>query len=197
MSKPRGGLGRGLGALIPTTPVAPAPPDAQAADGAPAPTLNPTLEASVEASALAPVPGARFAEMPVDSIVPNPKQPRQVFDEEALAELKVSIEQVGFLQPIVVRDLGGEKYELVMGERRWRSAQAIGLRRHSGDRPGHPRRRDAPRRPAGEHPPGQPEPAGRGCRIPAVAGGVRRDARGTGASGSAVADHRSPTPSGC
>jgi ParB family chromosome partitioning protein len=75
---------------------------------------------------LAPVPGARFAELPVDSIVPNPKQPRQVFDDEALDELKNSIEQVGFLQPIVVRELGPDRYELVMGERRWRAAQALG-----------------------------------------------------------------------
>jgi ParB family chromosome partitioning protein len=75
---------------------------------------------------LAPVPGARFAEVPVDAIVPNPKQPRSVFDEEALEELKASIEQVGFLQPIVVRELGNQKYELVMGERRWRAAQALG-----------------------------------------------------------------------
>ena len=72
------------------------------------------------------MPGARFAEIPVDSIVPNPKQPRQVFDDDALAELKVSIAEVGFLQPIVVRELGPDKYELVMGERRWRAAQAIG-----------------------------------------------------------------------
>ena len=75
---------------------------------------------------LAPVPGARFAEIPVTAIVPNPKQPRQVFDEEALEELKISIQEVGFLQPIVVRELGADKYELVMGERRWRAAQALG-----------------------------------------------------------------------
>jgi ParB family chromosome partitioning protein len=58
--------------------------------------------------------------------MPNPKQPRQVFDEEALEELKSSIEQVGFLQPIVVRELEPDRYELVMGERRWRAAQALG-----------------------------------------------------------------------
>ena len=75
---------------------------------------------------LAPVPGARFAEVPVDAIAPNAKQPRQVFDEEALEELKSSIEQVGFLQPIVVRELDPERYELVMGERRWRAAQELG-----------------------------------------------------------------------
>ena len=85
-----------------------------------------SASAPAEVSNLAPVPGARFAEIPVDSIVPNPKQPRSVFDEEALAELKVSIAEVGFLQPIVVRELGPDKYELVMGERRWRAAQAIG-----------------------------------------------------------------------
>jgi ParB family chromosome partitioning protein len=81
---------------------------------------------SVPATDLAPVPGACFAEIPVESIVPNPKQPRQVFDDEALDELKASIEQVGFLQPIVVRELDGDRYELVMGERRWRAAQALG-----------------------------------------------------------------------
>jgi len=75
---------------------------------------------------LSPVPGARFAEIPVGSIAPNPKQPRSVFDDEALEELRDSIEQVGFLQPIVVRELGADKYELVMGERRWRAAQALG-----------------------------------------------------------------------
>jgi ParB family chromosome partitioning protein len=75
---------------------------------------------------LAPVPGARFAEIPVAAIAPNAKQPRQVFDEDALDELKISIEEVGFLQPIVVRELAPGQYELVMGERRWRAAQALG-----------------------------------------------------------------------
>ncbi|MDP9798499.1 ParB family chromosome partitioning protein [Catenuloplanes nepalensis] len=75
---------------------------------------------------LAPVPGARFAEISVTDIVTNPKQPRHVFDEEALEELKISIQEVGFLQPIVVRELEPGRYELVMGERRWRAAQAIG-----------------------------------------------------------------------
>jgi ParB family chromosome partitioning protein len=78
-------------------------------------------------SELAPVPGARFAELPVDAIVPNPRQPRSVFDDEALDELKISIQEVGFLQPIVVRETDeGGRYELVMGERRWRAAQAVG-----------------------------------------------------------------------
>jgi ParB family chromosome partitioning protein len=62
----------------------------------------------------------------VAAITPNPKQPRQVFDEEALDELKTSIEEVGFLQPIVVRELERGSFELVMGERRLRAAQALG-----------------------------------------------------------------------
>jgi ParB family chromosome partitioning protein len=76
---------------------------------------------------LAPVPGARFAEISVTAIEANQRQPRQVFDEEALEELKASILEVGLLQPIVVRETEPEKYELVMGERRWRAAQALGL----------------------------------------------------------------------
>lgn len=120
MSKARGGLGRGLGALIPTaTPV----PVAQVSGAAGAAVAEPSIEVEF---GLSPVPGARFAEIAVDTIVPNPKQPRSVFDEEALAELKTSIDEVGFLQPIVVREVGPQKYELVMGERRWRAAQELG-----------------------------------------------------------------------
>ncbi|WP_433388896.1 ParB/RepB/Spo0J family partition protein [Micromonospora sp. KLBMP9576] len=144
-NRPRGGLGKGLGALIPTGPAptavieppvtaepAPAtdPPVAAAPVAAPAEPDRavpaPPAQPEPQQPVLSPVPGARFAEIPVDAIVPNPKQPRQVFDEDALDELKASIEQVGFLQPIVVRQLDDEKYELVMGERRWRAAQAVG-----------------------------------------------------------------------
>jgi ParB family chromosome partitioning protein len=136
-NRPRGGLGRGLGALIPTAPAA----AAVATDDPPAPALSPApTQAAPHQSPppvapssdelapgeLAPVPGARFAELPVSAIEPNAKQPRHVFDEEALEELKVSIQEVGFLQPIVVRDIGEGRYELVMGERRWRAAQAVG-----------------------------------------------------------------------
>jgi ParB family chromosome partitioning protein len=82
---------------------------------------------------LVPVPGAYFAELPVTSIAPNPRQPRQVFDEEALAELVHSVREVGVLQPVVVRqvaDEGGQaRYELIMGERRWRATQEAGLER--------------------------------------------------------------------
>src|SRR5690606_10803018 len=91
-----------------------------------APAAESAAAVPVPADPLAPVPGARFAEVPVRAIQPNPRQPRQVFDTEALDELKASIEQVGFLRPIVVRELGPDRYELVMGERRWRAAQALG-----------------------------------------------------------------------
>ena len=73
------------------------------------------------------ITGAYFQELPIGSIAPNPRQPRQVFDEEALIELAASITQVGLLQPIVVRPLDTGRYELVMGERRWRAAQVAGL----------------------------------------------------------------------
>ena len=108
MTTPRrtGGLGRGLGALIPTGPAQPEEP---------APTEGKAIE------------GARFEEIPVGQISPNPLQPRSHFDEEALAELVVSIREVGLLQPIVVREIGSERYELVMGERRWRASKEAGL----------------------------------------------------------------------
>ncbi|RKN46334.1 ParB/RepB/Spo0J family partition protein [Micromonospora endolithica] len=130
-NRPRGGLGRGLGALIPTGPAPTVETDvAEPADGAPldqpASMTGTPATGATDNGGLSPVPGARFAEIPVDAIVPNPKQPRQVFDEEALEELKTSIQEVGFLQPIVVRQLDDEKFELVMGERRWRAAQAVG-----------------------------------------------------------------------
>jgi ParB family chromosome partitioning protein len=73
------------------------------------------------------VAGAYFEEVSVGSITPNPRQPRQTFDEEAIEELAASITEVGLLQPVVVRKLGEGKYELVMGERRWRASQRAGL----------------------------------------------------------------------
>ncbi|HTL23937.1 MAG TPA: ParB/RepB/Spo0J family partition protein [Mycobacteriales bacterium] len=103
----RGGLGRGLGALIPQGP--------------------PAATASATEPELAPVQGARFAELPLDAIRPNPVNPRVVFDADELAELVGSIREVGLLQPVVVRPLGDERYELIMGERRWRASQVAGL----------------------------------------------------------------------
>ena len=76
---------------------------------------------------LEPVAGAYFAELPVDAITPNPRQPRQVFEEEAMAELVHSIREVGLLQPIVVRRSSETSYELIMGERRWRATQTAGM----------------------------------------------------------------------
>jgi ParB family chromosome partitioning protein len=73
------------------------------------------------------VGGSYFAELPVGSITPNRVQPRQVFDEEAMAELVTSLQEVGLLQPVVVRPTGDDAFELVMGERRWRAAQQAGL----------------------------------------------------------------------
>jgi len=70
---------------------------------------------------------AYFAEIPIEQIVPNARQPRQVFDEEAMAELVHSVREIGLLQPIVVRRTGRDAYELIMGERRWRASQEAGL----------------------------------------------------------------------
>ena len=86
--------------------------------------------ASEEQSGLVPVPGAQFAELNVRDIHPNRKQPRTDFDEQDMEELIHSVREIGVLQPIVVRpsrENGTEKYELVMGERRWRATQAAGL----------------------------------------------------------------------
>jgi ParB family chromosome partitioning protein len=83
--------------------------------------------AAAQVDGLAPVAGAYFAEVPLEQISPNRVQPRQVFDEEAMAELVHSIREVGLLQPVVVRRTGVEAYELVMGERRWRAAQEAQL----------------------------------------------------------------------
>jgi ParB family chromosome partitioning protein len=136
----RGGLGRGLGALIPTSGEAgSAPRDVYFGGGTPAaPSAGPTDSADATSAALAdaaqsdgplPVPGASYTEIAVDAVRPNAKQPRQVFDEDALAELTHSIREFGVLQPIVVRqsDDPGAGYELVMGERRLRAATAAGL----------------------------------------------------------------------
>ena len=73
------------------------------------------------------VGGAEFRSIPVGAIVPNPRQPRQEFDEEHMDELVHSIREIGMLQPVVVRPAGPEQYELVMGERRWRASKAAGL----------------------------------------------------------------------
>ena len=133
---PRRGLGRGLGSLIPTAPSQPAPPSSTETSTEtsiagtevrpPSQGTNGTAEASAS-GADAPGPaGAYFAELPITQVRPNARQPRQVFEEEALAELVHSIREVGLLQPVVVRRTGDESYELIMGERRWRASQEAG-----------------------------------------------------------------------
>lgn len=120
----RRGLGRGLGELFQRTEptVTLADPSSAGSAGHSDPA-GPTVE-----GAPARIPdGSYFAEVPLDAITPNPRQPRTNFDEEAMAELVDSIGEVGLLQPIVVRPLSGERFELVMGERRWRAAQQAGL----------------------------------------------------------------------
>jgi ParB family chromosome partitioning protein len=117
----KGGLGRGLAALIPQGP-ATGSPDGKVRLPAPPAAAN---GADAEPSGV--VAGAVYREVPTGSVRPNPKQPRQVFDEEALAELEHSIREFGLMQPIVVRELGRDSYELVMGERRLRAAQRAEL----------------------------------------------------------------------
>jgi len=117
----RRGLGRGLGALIPTAPVKEvAVPLSTAAS-------NPAVPARAGARDLVSVDGVRYAELPVDQLHPNPRQPRAVFDADELADLVHSIREIGVLQPVVVRPSGPDAYELVMGERRWRACRAAGL----------------------------------------------------------------------
>jgi ParB family chromosome partitioning protein len=151
----RGGLGRGLGALIPTGPTPSSEPgsvmsseddNAQtgaaekgsapsgSGSGATVKVVNrvPSIASIAASSATdfyfdpSPVPGVSLREVRPDQIKTNPKQPRQVFDEEALAELTHSIKEFGVLQPIVVR-AKGDDFELVMGERRLRASIAAGL----------------------------------------------------------------------
>lgn len=156
MSDKRRGLGRGLGALIPTAPAAGTRPvdvffPGEAAqstrDGAlkevPEPGVDHdghgstgeeaggAVETIDDTHELRPVPGASYAEVPVEQIRPNPRQPRTVFDEDDMAELVYSISEIGVLQPVVVRPLAepvdGIAYELIMGERRWRATMQAGL----------------------------------------------------------------------
>jgi ParB family transcriptional regulator, chromosome partitioning protein len=121
VAQQRRGLGRGLGALIPESP--------RPADGDAALKPDPAVQAagSADSDTPAEVFGAHYQEIKVSAIAPNPRQPRQSFDEEALDELAESIREVGLLQPVVVRSAGPGRYELIMGERRWRACQRAGL----------------------------------------------------------------------
>ncbi|NOR00752.1 ParB/RepB/Spo0J family partition protein [Mycolicibacterium fortuitum] len=147
-ARKRSGLGRGLAALIPTGPAEDGtdalsprigataadvllggPPPGSADSGAPA-TAEPASTPDEVDAVLSTDVGATYREIDPNLIQPNPRQPRQVFDEEALSELVHSIREFGLMQPIVVRAVeenGETRYQLVMGERRWRAAQEAGL----------------------------------------------------------------------
>jgi ParB family transcriptional regulator, chromosome partitioning protein len=127
-SAPRRGLGRGLGSLIPTAPTQPAasPTEAAAPEGSGGSTSTEATSITPAEVAGGTVAGAYFAELPIAQVRPNHRQPRQVFEEEALAELVHSIKEIGLLQPVVVRKTGEDAYELIMGERRWRASQEAG-----------------------------------------------------------------------
>ncbi|ASU80675.1 chromosome partitioning protein ParB [Actinopolyspora erythraea] len=137
MTERRGGLGRGLAALIPSAPEG--EPAARSADDSDTVTISEATGTAPPAAVAATDPavsretsegvaGAVYREVDISAITPNPRQPRQVFDEDALAELEHSIKEFGLMQPIVVRQLeDGRHYELIMGERRWRAAQQAGL----------------------------------------------------------------------
>ncbi|RAJ66524.1 ParB family chromosome partitioning protein [Streptomyces sp. Amel2xB2] len=103
-------------------------PDSEARDEVPRETSAAASDGSAPDDVAVPL-GAHFAEVPLEAITPNPRQPREVFDEDALSELVTSIKEVGLLQPVVVRQLGPERYELIMGERRWRACREAGLER--------------------------------------------------------------------
>ncbi|KZM68073.1 ParB/RepB/Spo0J family partition protein [Nocardia terpenica] len=131
----KGGLGRGLAALIPTGPT-----EVQGLGSAAANAvigldpIGPHPASAYLHRVPDPAPGSEagavYREIPPDLIEPNPKQPRQIFDDEALDELVHSIREFGLMQPIVVRELGGSptpRYQIVMGERRWRAAQVAEL----------------------------------------------------------------------
>lgn len=116
----RTGLGRGIGALIPSV------------DEGPRSPVDVFFPDAGDRDALLAVPGARLANLAPADIAPNPRQPRTDFRQEELDELVVSIREIGVLQPIVVRPIPGApagtpRYELIVGERRLRATKQIGL----------------------------------------------------------------------
>ncbi len=128
MAEKKGGLGRGIGALIPEV-ISTQGRMERPADGNPISVFfGGSSNAPVD---LVPVPGASFGYLNIDDITPNAKQPRTNFDPDDFAELVGSIREFGVLQPISVRSLGKQsgvdKYELIMGERRLRASKAAGL----------------------------------------------------------------------
>ena len=130
------GLGKGLGALIPTEdasstgnerPLAPTPEQARTNAGESTSSQSATPAADQSAADQSPAnQGAVYAEIPIDVLHTNPRQPRTVFDDDALAELTFSITEIGLLQPVVVRRTA-DGYELIAGERRLRACQQAGM----------------------------------------------------------------------
>ena len=118
MAEKKGGLGRGIGSLIPTS---------DKSTERPVDVFFPA--GGTKEPALAAVPGARFGHLDVNAIIPNAKQPRSVFEPEAFQELVHSIRELGVLQPIVVREIKEGSYELIMGERRLRASKEAGLKK--------------------------------------------------------------------
>ncbi|WP_029146099.1 ParB/RepB/Spo0J family partition protein [Microbacterium luticocti] len=137
MAAKRTGLGRGIGALIPTAEATQERPVDVFFPGATPRTAGtrtekpktPATDATADApdAELVAVPGARLIQVDPRRIVPNPRQPRTVFDADDLAELVHSVREFGVLQPVVVRENGDGDYELIMGERRTRAAREAGL----------------------------------------------------------------------
>ncbi|MFZ0225953.1 MAG: ParB/RepB/Spo0J family partition protein [Mycobacterium sp.] len=137
MSQPmrrKGGLGRGLASLIPTGPADGDPDTSRMSPRMGDAAADVVMGGGASAPGSAADIGAVYREIDPALIEPNPRQPRQVFDDESLAELVHSIREFGLMQPIVVRALdgaagasGAPRYQLVMGERRWRAAQAAGM----------------------------------------------------------------------
>jgi ParB family transcriptional regulator, chromosome partitioning protein len=123
MAQQKRGLGKGLGALIPTAP----PPVAWAAASETGTGPGVAGRAATAGTGMPGTDGTYFEEVAIGAITPNPRQPRQSFDEDALEELAFSIREVGLLQPVVVRPVMPGHYELIMGERRWRACQRAGL----------------------------------------------------------------------
>ncbi|MBN6191467.1 ParB/RepB/Spo0J family partition protein [Aneurinibacillus sp. BA2021] len=123
----RTGLGRGIGALIPTADQAERPVDVFFPGASLRPDTTDSGAAAVAEAALEAVPGIHLVQVDPHAIVPNPRQPRTHFDPEDLAELVHSVREFGVLQPVVVRKNGVGDYELIMGERRTRAAREAGL----------------------------------------------------------------------
>jgi len=123
MAQQKRGLGKGLGALIPTAPSSVT--QAGAGDGGTG--LGAPGRAATVGTGVPDAEGTYFEEVAIGAITPNPRQPRHSFDGDSLDELALSIREVGLLQPVVVRPVMPGHYELIMGERRWRACQRAGL----------------------------------------------------------------------